>query len=167
MKNILKLYGNKSLSTPSEAVTTFSGKTVSLANQLGFLCKRFNGLGIAANQVGRSQSVFMFHHEGTLKAAFNPSIADAEGSSMLNEGCLSFPGMYYDIERPATCLLKAQNAHGESYELELTGVPARCAQHELEHLYGVTMLDMLNDIQLEDFRIKWPRQRSKFLSQQR
>jgi len=167
MKNTLKLYGNKHLKNPTQSVTTFGTTSISLAERLRAKCRQHNGLGLAANQLGFQESAFTFLHEGELKMAFNPLLKDIEGYVLMREGCLSFPGMYYDIGRAELCVIAAQDEYGDSYELELKGWPARCVQHESEHLLGVTMLDKLNDVQLKDFRLRWPKKRSEYLSQQR
>ncbi len=111
------------------------------------------GIGLAAVQVGVLQRVFVMdlQREGedgvavrTPQAFVNPEVLWAsEEMSTYNEGCLSIPEMYADIERPARVRARWLDADGAAHEEELEGLRATCLQHEIDHLDGVLFIDHL------------------------
>ncbi|MEP3420390.1 MAG: peptide deformylase [Erythrobacter sp.] len=77
----------------------------------------------------------------------NPVIVDpAEEFSTLNEGCLSVPEIYADVDRPATCTVKYQDLDGNHHEEALEGMMATCLQHEMDHLEGILFIDHLSNL---------------------
>lgn len=75
----------------------------------------------------------------------NPVIVDpAEEMSSYNEGCLSVPEIYADVDRPATCTVKYQDLDGKPHEEHLDGLMATCLQHEMDHLEGILFIDHLS-----------------------
>lgn len=104
-----------------------------------------NGIGLAATQVGIAKRLFVMSVHGRDRICFNPEIVEA--SDVLTEfaeGCLSFPGDQCTIKRPDTIIVRYQDAEGTWIEDNLVGLEARCFQHELDHLDGITMHDRLN-----------------------
>lgn len=102
------------------------------------------GMGLAANQLGFTKRFFAIGHESFdvfKKPAiiYNPVLVSAdEQNEVVQEGCLSFPGVLLQVERPRTVMVRYQN-RGQDYLLSrLTGMDARCFQHELDHLDGIT-----------------------------
>lgn len=113
-----------------------------LADQMLEFMRRENGIGLAAPQIGRSLRLFVMEVDGVNRCCFNPEIlAVGPTSSQFAEGCLSFPGESCTITRPDSVAVRYQDAHGHWIETDLTGLEARCFQHELDHLDGITMLD--------------------------
>lgn len=100
------------------------------------------GIGLAATQVGLSQRLFVMGIDGQERACFNPEITQL-GSTIVefNEGCLSFKGDQCIINRPDEISVRYQNHRGDWYTERLSGLWARCFQHELDHLDGITMWD--------------------------
>ncbi len=75
----------------------------------------------------------------------NPEILDpAEDTSIYNEGCLSVPEIYAEVERPATCRVRWQDLDGNVHEEDMVGMMATCIQHEMDHLEGVLFIDHLS-----------------------
>lgn len=103
-----------------------------------------NGIGLAANQVGCTQRFFGIGHESFdefKKPAiiYNARITKAsEEVSIDEEGCLSFPGVFYNVYRPMHIEAEWQNMEGKWQGAKLKGYEARCFQHELDHLDGIT-----------------------------
>lgn len=99
-----------------------------------------NGIGLAAPQVGISQRVFVMKIGLKSWICFNPGIVES-GNDFTNfdEGCLSFPGESCTISRPDTIVVRYQTAQGDTVDEQLQGLAARCFQHELDHLDGITM----------------------------
>jgi peptide deformylase len=121
-------------------------RNLDLAHQLLRLMRRENGMGLAANQAGIGKRVFVMAVDSVYRHCFNPKIVrSSEQQVVLREGCLSFPGEFCQIERPATVDVRYQDAWGKVHEETLTGWHSRCFQHELDHLNGVTMYDLVTE----------------------
>jgi peptide deformylase len=115
-----------------------------LAERMASLMKDANGVGLAANQAGVLRRVFVFRvgDEDEPVAAVNPRIHDpSEERETDNEGCLSLQRVLVPVERHVSLTLEARDVRGEPLRLELTGLEARVAQHEFDHLDGVLILD--------------------------
>jgi peptide deformylase len=109
-----------------------------------------SGIGLAANQVGDLRRVFTVNipfseeadeeRKGWHDKAFtfvNPVITKKEGKTRYQEGCLSFPGIYENVDRASEVWVKAVNEHGEPFEVHADGLFAICIQHELDHIDGI------------------------------
>lgn len=107
-----------------------------------------NGIGLAANQVGKRVRMFVMGHKETpefAQAFFNPQIiANTDDLSDLEEGCLSFPNVYVKIKRPTAIKARWQNSSGEWQESEFRGYDCKCFLHELDHLEGITYQDRVS-----------------------
>lgn len=107
------------------------------------------GIGLSANQVGVSKRVFVMGNEDVQTAVFNPEIIETSKETVsLDEGCLSFPGIYVKVNRPAKIKARFQNVKGELVEQEFQGLTARIFQHEYDHMLGKTMQDQVS-------KLKW------------
>lgn len=110
-----------------------------------------DGCGLAANQVGVLQRIFVVDvasadEPSHLQVFINPEILELDGTQIWEEGCLSFPGVSEEIKRAERVKVRAQNLDGETFELEADGLLAVAIQHETDHLNGVVMLDKLSAI---------------------
>lgn len=117
-----------------------------LADQMLKFMVSQNGIGLAAPQIGIARRVFVMSVHGRDRVCFNPEII--ESSDVLTEfeeGCLSFPGDQCIIKRPDTIIVRYQDAEGIWTETNLVGLEARCFQHELDHLNGITMHDRYDE----------------------
>lgn len=104
--------------------------------------RRENGIGLAAPQIGISKRVFVMEIENMIRACFNPEILELSQNTLeFDEGCLSFKGDSCTITRPAEISVRYQNYRGDWYTERLSGLGARCFQHEIDHLDGITMWD--------------------------
>lgn len=113
-----------------------------LARQLLEFMIENDGIGLAAPQVGIGLRMFVMKIGLRSYICCNPEIISSSGNlSEFAEGCLSFPGKGCIISRPDTVLVRYQQVDGTVAEEELSGLAARCYQHELDHLDGVTMFD--------------------------
>ena len=101
------------------------------------------GIGLSANQIGISERAFAILLDGQPVVCYNPSITKkSKKKTGLVESCLSYPGMEVDVIRPYAVGVSYENEKGEIVKETLTGIEAKCFQHELDHLNGVTMLDV-------------------------
>ena len=110
------------------------------------------GIGLAAIQIGVLKRVIVLdidQKEGQKNPLFfiNPEIVKkSQTNSIYEEGCLSVPGQFAEIERPENCHIKYIDYHGETKEMEAKGMLATCIQHEIDHLEGVLFIDYLSNL---------------------
>lgn len=140
---------------PSQALKTRSKPLdtgldhADLVNELITTMKRHSGIGLAANQVGLTDRIFVADIPDTdFRGAFvNPVILAREGRVKSVEGCLSFPGVSLEIERSMTVEVEYWDPlEGETVNTVLRGLSAVCFQHELDHLDGVVFTDRVSKL---------------------
>lgn len=108
-----------------------------------------NGVGLAANQVGKDLAIFVIDaklasENEVPEAYFNPEITDrSDEADYLEEGCLSIPGFYTEIKRSKKVMLKALDEDGKKIKIKARGFLARVYQHETDHLNGLTIKDRM------------------------
>jgi peptide deformylase len=109
-----------------------------------------NGVGLAANQVGLLKRVFAITlSNGRQLCMFNPTVTStSEELQQGSEGCLSFPDLWLDVERPKTIVSEYFDNAGNSCILVLEGLDARCFLHELDHLNGICFVDKVSKLKL-------------------
>jgi peptide deformylase len=140
----IRQYPDPVLRLEAQQVQDFDDDLKQLVERMTRLMQDARGVGLAANQVGVLRRVFVIQadDEEEPRALVNPSIAErSEESGEDDEGCLSMQGVVVSVERPVRVRLEASDEEGNPVELELEGLPARVAQHELDHLDGVLILD--------------------------
>ena len=139
----IRQYPDPALRLQAREVEEFDGDLDALVERLTNLMAEAHGVGLAATQIGILRRVFVFMHEGEPVALVNPRIADhAEETEVDEEGCLSLHGVpLMPVERPAMVTVEAKSPAGEDIRLALSELEARVAQHELDHLDGVLILD--------------------------
>jgi peptide deformylase len=121
------------------------------------------GIGLAAIQVNEPRRVVVIDVSDTrdqLLVLINPQILEKDGEQVLEEGCLSVPGVYDEVTRAAHIRVRALDRDGQPFEMEATGLLATCIQHEIDHLDGKVFVDYLS-------RLKQTRIRKKLEKQQR
>lgn len=113
------------------------------------------GIGLAANQIGLTKRVFVMGSENILGfpkpfALFNPRIIESSQEQVLDqEGCLSYPGLFLMVKRPAWIIAEYQNSKGDLIEAKFEGYLAKCFQHELDHLDGICFVDKVSQMKLQ------------------
>ena len=120
------------------------------------------GIGLAAPQVGRSERVFVADVDGTPYVFVNPEIVSSEGLDRAEEGCLSIPEIFGDVNRPDWVHARALDRDGNPFEIEATGLLARCIQHELDHLDGKLFIDYLSLLKRKFVMRNWEREAAKY-----
>lgn len=111
-----------------------------IAQDMLALMRAKGGIGLAATQCGMSLRLFVMEIDNQSRQCFNPVVEQASlDNCAFTEGCLSFPGKQYTIYRPAQIKVKYQDYRGDWHHERLAGIEARCFQHELDHLDGITM----------------------------
>jgi peptide deformylase len=120
------------------------------------------GVGLAANQVGvplRVAVVDVGEEDPPALVLVNPRITERAGTQVGEEGCLSIPEIYADVERAETVVLEALDRDGRPYTLRAAGFKARAIQHEIDHLDGVLFLDHLSAVKRGLLLSKWRKSR--------
>lgn len=121
------------------------------------------GIGLAATQVDVHKQVIVIDttvEHNQLQVLINPEILERDGLQYCEEGCLSVPGIYEEVERAQRIKVRAQSLKGEIFTLEAEGLLAVCIQHEMDHLQGKVFVDYLS-------RLKQNRIKAKLQKQQR
>jgi peptide deformylase len=140
----IRQYPDAALKMSARPVDAFDEELVKLVERMKHLMHDASGIGLAATQVGVLQRLFVFQRddEGETVAVVNPEIVErSEETDVADEGCLSIQGVTVPVERSVAVTLVGKDEHGADVRYELEDYFARCAQHELDHLDGVLMLD--------------------------
>jgi peptide deformylase len=121
-----------------------------LASILVESCKKYNGYGLSANQVGIPARVFVMGQGNEYVAFFNPVLLAASTEEVhMVEGCLSFPYLGLRITRPAGIVVQYQDYNGEVHKANFTGISARCFLHELDHMNGIVYTSKCKPLALQ------------------
>jgi peptide deformylase len=151
------IYGDPVLRRKADDITSFDESLRALVADMYETMKAYNGVGLAANQVGVAQRVFIVDvpvAEDTRErfAVINPELDQREGKETGEEGCLSIPGVYEEVTRAAKLRLRGFDAFGKPFEKVVEGYLARAIQHEADHLDGVLFTDRLGPLKRQFLR---------------
>ncbi len=136
--------GDPVLRTRARPVERFDDALQDEVRRMGLLMNDAIGVGLAAPQIGRSHSLLVYRvePESPVVALANPEVEwRSEDTDVMEEGCLSLPGVHVEVERPLYVRVRAQDERGERIIVEASGFEARVIQHEVDHLEGVLILD--------------------------
>jgi peptide deformylase len=140
----VRQFGDPVLRAEARRVEVFDDRLREEIARMAGLMNDALGIGLAATQVGVLNRVLVYRveHDSPVNALVNPVIEWSGGDKeILEEGCLSLPGVHVDVERPIYVRVRAQDATGEPFVIEASGLEARVLQHEIDHLDGVLILD--------------------------
>jgi peptide deformylase len=139
----VKTFGDPVLKTRAVKVKEFDEALIRLTEDMLVTMHEREGVGLAANQVGRLKRVLVAAvEEEDEYVIINPVIeALSEKTETLPEGCLSIPGIQVEVERPVAVTVTGKDAEGDDLRIEAEGLLARVFQHEVDHLDGVLILD--------------------------
>jgi peptide deformylase len=154
----LHLLGSPVLRQQSKPVGTVDEEIRQFIADLFETMHAARGVGLAANQVGVARRVAVIDAEGEKFAMVNPKIIEASGRDTAEEGCLSIPEVFGDVTRPDRIVLEALDQDGVPFRRELTGLPARAVQHEIDHLDGILFLDHLSLLKRKRLLAKWKKE---------
>jgi peptide deformylase len=140
----IRTFGDPVLASQAAAVTDIDGKVVRIVEEMfDTLYDSDSGIGLAAPQVGIQRQIFVWDMDDEPMVILNPTIVESDGEWVYDEGCLSIPGLYVEMTRPKTVLMKGIDMDGNEISLEADELEARLFQHELDHLNGVLMFDRM------------------------
>ena len=166
-------YPHPTLRHRSKPVRQLDAELHRIVAQMFELMYAAKGIGLAANQVDLPLRLFIANlksdpQEGEELVFINPVITRPKGSAQAEEGCLSLPGVYAPVTRPATVRVQAYNLAGELFDATVSDLLGRVIQHETDHLDGVLFIDRLTDAhreeiaeELEGFEIEFREQRAR------
>lgn len=142
MENEIRTFGDPVLKSRATRVKDFDVSLEKLAEDMFRIMREYEGVGLAANQIGRLKRILVASYEDEDYAIVNPEIeSSSEETSTEIEGCLSVPGIGVEVERPSAVTVTGQDPEGNPLRIEATDRLARILQHEIDHLDGVLFLD--------------------------
>ena len=150
----IREYPEQVLRKGSQDVTDFGEDLQSLLRDMWETMVSNDGVGLAAPQIGVSLRVAVIGWRDRRIVLVNPVVIEQEGEEELEEGCLSAPGFYEKVTRPARVVVEAQDEHGEPIRLEEEGFLARVLMHEIDHLEGKLFLDRLSPLKRQYLKKK-------------
>jgi peptide deformylase len=145
----LRIIGDPILREKTKPVTEFDKDLQSTVDKMIKMMHKEDGIGLAAPQVGLMDSILVvdispIEEEEQPRAFINPQIVASDGESVIEEGCLSVPGVREDVRRPEKITLQYQDTEGKVHNDEYDGWLSRVIQHEIDHLNGKLFVDYLS-----------------------
>ena len=139
----IRVFGDPVLKRPAAAVDEIDGSTVKLVDAMYETMYDAPGVGLAAPQVGVQQRFFVYDVGDGPNVLFNPEVVEATGEWLYEEGCLSLPGLAFEIVRPKVVTVQGLGIDGFEVVVQGDELLGRVFLHEIDHLDGVLMLDRL------------------------
>ena len=127
---------------------------VKLSKRLKMTMKLYSGLGLSANQCGVSERMFVMGTDEFQLVCINPKVLEYGPYIKDKEGCLSFPGLFLNVERPSWIVVEYTDENGTVNQTRLEGISARCFLHELDHLNGIKYTTLVKPLALKMARQK-------------
>jgi peptide deformylase len=156
--------GEEVLREKTEKITVFDNALAIFVDAMFETMAEADGIGLAAPQVGVLKRLFVVdtHRPGERMVFINPEIIEtSQEQGVYEEGCLSIPGMYYDIVRPLEITIQAQDLSGKAFVKHIGGTLARVVQHENDHLNGILFIDRMDEEAREKLVASYNRRNKK------
>jgi len=147
----IKKYGEPILKKKTKSIGEVDDEIRKLISFMMAATHEAGGVGLAANQIGLDLNMAVVDAGNGLKVLINPKIVKMEGEQIDEEGCLSFPGVYFKIKRPRYIEVEALDKFGNLQKIKAWDLEARAICHEVDHLNGKLILDRIGFLQ----RLKW------------
>jgi peptide deformylase len=146
----IRQYGDPVLKERTRDVENIDGSIASLVESMIETMYAAPGTGLAANQVGVQRRLFVYDIGDGPATVINPQIVETDGEWVYDEGCLSVPGLSWDIVRPNAVHLVGLDLEGNEISIEATELEGRVFQHELDHLDGILLVERLDEDQRKE-----------------
>ena len=156
LREILQ-YPDPLLRRKAQPVDTVTDEIRTLVDDMAETMYHAPGIGLAATQVGvvkRVVVVDLSEARNQLQVFINPEIYASDGEQIMEEGCLSVPGIFESVTRAGHLHVRALDRDGQPFELEASGLLATCIQHEIDHLDGKVFVDHLSRLKQQRIRKK-------------
>ena len=155
-------YPDPRLRTKAQPVTVFDAALQTLIDDMFATMYDAPGIGLAASQVNVHKQLLVLdvsEEKNEPMVLINPKIVASEGSQTYQEGCLSVPGIFADVDRADRITVESLDRHGQPQNFEADGLLAVCIQHEMDHLIGKLFVDYLSPLKRDLVRKKLEKQR--------
>jgi peptide deformylase len=157
-------YPDSRLNTPAQRVEKIDAATRKLIEDMAETMYTAPGVGLAATQVDVHKQIVIIDvsdDRTDLRVFVNPEITRREGVAVNQEGCLSIPGIYDNVERAESVTVTALDRNGARFTLNASGMLAACIQHEMDHLQGKVFIDYLSELKQNRVRAKLKKRQRK------
>jgi peptide deformylase len=157
-------YPDSRLNVPAERVEKIDAATRKLVDDMTQTMYAAPGVGLAATQVNVHQQIIVIdvsEDRSDLRVFINPEITRREGIAVNQEGCLSVPGIYDNVERAESVTVTALDRSGARFTLNASGMLAACIQHEVDHLSGKVFVELLSELKQNRIRAKLKKRQRK------
>src|SRR5438477_753437 len=157
-------YPDTRLNIPAKRVEKIDAAARKLIEDMAETMYAANGVGLAATQVDVHRQVIVIdvsEDQSDLRVFVNPEITRREGAAVNQEGCLSIPGIYDNVERAESVTVTALDRNGSRFTLNASGTLATCIQHEMDHLQGKIFIDYLSELKQNRVRAKLKKRQRK------
>jgi peptide deformylase len=157
-------YPDPRLNTPAQRVEKIDASTRRLIDDMVETMYAAPGIGLAATQVNVHQQILVIdvsEDRSDLRVFINPEITRREGMAVNQEGCLSVPGIYDNVERADSVTVTALDRNGSRFTLNASGLLATCIQHEMDHLQGKVFVEHLSELKQNRIRAKIKKRQKK------
>ena len=161
----IRVLGDPILRQDTRPVAQVTDDLRTLIDDMFLTMHAAKGIGLAAPQVGRSERIAVVDVEGGTQplVLVNPEIVSASSSTdKSEEGCLSIPDIFADVERPTSVVVRALDREGRPIEIQASDLLARCLQHEIDHLHGKLFIDHLSVLKRRSALAKWSKTKERY-----
>lgn len=157
-------YPDPRLNLPAQRVEKIDAATRKLIDDMTETMYAAPGVGLAACQVNVHKQILIIdvsEDHSDLRVFINPEVTRREGVAVNQEGCLSAPGIYENVERAESVTVTALDRNGSRFTLNASGLLATCIQHEMDHLQGKVFIDYLSELKQNRVRAKLKKRQRK------
>jgi peptide deformylase len=161
----IRVLGDPILRQDTKPVAIVTDEIRRLIDDMFETMRAAKGIGLAAPQVGRTERVAVVDVEGGKQplVLVNPEVISRDTKlEKSEEGCLSIPDLFGDVERPATVVVRALDRDGNPFEIQGAELLARCLQHEIDHLHGKLFIDYLSVLKRRAALAKWAKSKERY-----
>ncbi|MDI6751567.1 MAG: peptide deformylase [bacterium] len=155
MNLAIKKYGHPILRKKAEPIKNIDEEIMGFASDMCQAITSLNALGLSANQVGKTERIFVAKNEERFLVFINPKIISQTGAEIATEGCLSFPGLFGEIERSTKVVVSAISLQGKEIKITVRDLLARAVQHEIDHLDGILFIDRADKKERKRMLSEW------------
>jgi len=149
---LIRTYGDPVLGAVTTKVEDIDAKIAALAYSMIETMNEAPGVGLAANQIGVQKRLFVYDKGEGPRVVVNPVIVETSGEWTYEEGCLSVPGLSWEIVRPNAVHLRGYDLDGNELDVETDEFEGRIFQHEVDHLDGVLLIERLSEEQKKEVK---------------
>ena len=159
----IRVLGDPILREETKPVEAITDELRTLAKNMFETMYLAKGIGLAAPQIGRSERIAVVDVDNNPIVLVNPEVVESSSkTAKAEEGCLSIPDVYGDVERPGTVRVRAMDLDGKAFEVEGSELFGRCLQHEIDHLHGKLFVYYLSVLKRRSAMAKWTKEKDKY-----